>query len=304
MGPKSVHSLGEAWALAGRQHGVVSRRQLLAIGLDSDAITHRLQRGRLHRTQWRGVYAVGRPQLSSHGLWMAAVLGCGTGATLSHDSAAALWGIRADRQRPIDVSVPSGRFPRRTGIVIHRRALRPNEVTARSRIPVTTPVRTLIDLAGRLDREELEQAVNGADKLDLVNPDALRAALERVTGQRGVGGLRNLLDRPTFSVTDSRLEQRFLAIARRAGLPTPLTQSWVNGFRVDFWWPDLRLVVETDGLRYHRTAAEQTADRRRDQAHTAAGLTALRFSHAQVTFDAEQVQGTLAQVAGRLKAQR
>ncbi len=173
-------------------------------------------------------------------------------------------------------------------------------MTTLDEIPVTTPVQTLVDLATTIPEDDLEAAVNAADKLDLVTPHGLRAALDDLVGQRGVGILRALLERPTFAVTDSRLEQRFLPIARRAGLPPPLTQQWVNGFRVDFHWPGLGLVVETDGLRYHRTPAQQAADRRRDQAHVAAGLTCLRFSRAQVVFEAGYVAATLARVARRL----
>lgn len=116
----------------------------------------------------------------------------------------------------------------------------------------------------------------------------------------GTAILRDLLDSHTFALTDSSLERQFLPIARRAGLPLPLTQQHLDGFRVDFYWPDLGLVVETDGLRYHRTAAEQTADRRRDQAHAAAGRVPLRFARAQVVFEPEHVEATLKRVARRL----
>jgi very-short-patch-repair endonuclease len=189
------------------------------------------------------------------------------------------------------------------GIWIHRRKLlSPADVGTCRGIPVTSPVRTLIDLATCLPEIELEAAVNEADKLDLVDPEALRAALDERAGQPGVAKLRTLLDRHTFVPTDSELERRFLPIARRAGFPRPLTQQWVNGYRVDFYWPDLGLVVETDGLRYHRTPAEQAADRRRDQAHTASGLTPLRFARTQVLHEPEQVEHTLAAVARRLSA--
>jgi very-short-patch-repair endonuclease len=109
-----------------------------------------------------------------------------------------------------------------------------------------------------------------------------------------------LLDRRTFTLTDSQLERRLLPLARRAGLPRPRTGVLVNGFKVDFFWPHIGLIVETDGLRYHRTPAQQLRDRLRDQAHTAAGLTTLRFTHAQVAFDACHVQDTLSTVAERL----
>jgi hypothetical protein len=110
----------QVWALVGRQHGVVSRPQLLALGYSREAIAHRLATGRLH-VVWRGVYAVGRPQLTREGLFMGAVLACGDGAVLSHESAAELWGIRRSRAGPIEVSVPGGRNPRRNGIKTHRR---------------------------------------------------------------------------------------------------------------------------------------------------------------------------------------
>jgi uncharacterized protein DUF559 len=109
-----------------------------------------------------------------------------------------------------------------------------------------------------------------------------------------------LLDRRTFTLTESELERRFLPIVRGAGLPPPEAGRWVNGFKVDFFWPEFGLVVETDGLRYHRTPAQQAKDRIRDQAHTAAGLTPLRFTRAQVRFQPDQVLRTLAMVARRL----
>ena len=166
-------------------------------------------------------------------------------------------------------------------------------------IPVTSPVRTLIDLSTRLSSHQLEAAVNEADKLDLVDPEALSAAAEARPRLHGVGALRAVLNRRTFALTDSELERRFLRLVRPAGLPLPETGVHLNGFRVDFYWPHLGLVVEADGLRYHRTPAQQARDRERDQAHTAAGLTPLRFTHAQVAFEAERVVATLRAVAAR-----
>lgn len=165
---------------------------------------------------------------------------------------------------------------------------------------MTTPVQTLVDLSLRLDHKGLERAINEADKYDLVHPPQLRKALDSRRGEPGVGHLRVILDRRTFRLTKEELERRFLPLARQAGLPVPLTGQWVNGFEVDFYWPDLGLVVETDGLRFHRTPAEQARDRLRDQAHTAAGLTQLRFTHEQVRYEPEYVRRILAQVARRL----
>lgn len=286
------------WGLAAQQHGVVAHRQLSEMGVSHRAIEHRLAKGRLHRVR-RGVYAVGRPQLTHRGCWMAAILSCGPDAVLSHGSAAALWGIGAERSR-IEVSIGTLSRRRQPGVVAHRRNLKDADRTTRDRIPATSLVRTLLDLGTLLDAAKLERAVNEADKLGLVDPESLRAALGRHRGERGVARLRELLDRRTFRLTDSELERRFLRVVDDAGLPAPLTRQHLNGFRVDFFWPDLGLVVETDGLRYHRTPAQQARDRVRDQAHLAAGLTPLRFTHAQVRFEARHVRDTLAAVARRL----
>jgi very-short-patch-repair endonuclease len=304
MGPQTAQSSGaEVWALAERQHWVVARRQLLELGYSPDAIKHRVTTGRLHPL-WRGVFSVGRPRPGRHGTWMAAVLVCGPEAFLSHESAAELFGIVASTGNRVEVSIRDGRCPRdRPGIAVHRRSQPTDaDVTVHRRIPVTSPVRTLMDIAPRLSRDRLEAAVNEADKRDLIDPEALRSALDGFAGLPGVAIVRTTLDRRTFTLTDSKLERRFLLIARRCGLPRPRTQQWLNGSRVDFYWPELGLVVETDGLRYHRTPAQQAKDRLRDQAHAAAGLTPLRFTRAQVKFEPEHVRRTLAAVAERLRA--
>jgi very-short-patch-repair endonuclease len=301
MARKSVQK--SVWALARRQHGVVTRWQLLELGFSDEAIDHRIRRGRLHRVH-DGVYAVGRPELTRDGHWMAAVLACGPGAALSHSSAAALWSIRDSEGDQIEISVPANRAPRPRGIRVLRRAtLIAKDVTRHRGIPVTTPVCTLIDLATRLTRNRLERAVDEADKLDLIDPERLRRELDGRPKRRGVKALRTLLDTATFVLTTTELERKFLPTARRAGLPKPETQVELNGSDVDFYFRELGLVIETDGLRYHRTAFQQTRDRVRDQIHTAAGLTPLRFTHAQVAFEPGYVEGMLRAVASRLAAQ-
>jgi very-short-patch-repair endonuclease len=276
------------------------------MGLSPKIIERRVASARLH-VLWRGVYAAGRPTLTAHGWWMAAVLACGAGAVLSHDSAGRLWRMRGTntgnegrRVRPpvIHVSVPSDRSRRLDGIRAHRRRqLAEIEVTQCERIPATTPARTLIDLATLLQPSELEAAVNAADKLGLVDPEQLRRNVDHRSGTDGVKALRRLLDRQTFSLTDSELERRFLKLIRRAGLPLPETQQRIEDFRVDFFWPGLGLVVETDGLRYHRTPTQQSKDRTRDQVLVAGGFTVVRFTHAQVTYDPDQVVKTLRAVS-------
>ena len=294
----------DVWRLARLQHGVVTRAQLHEHGYGDSAIYHRVERGRLHRV-YRGVFAIGSPHLSQRGRWNAAVLAAGAGALLSHGSAAQLWGIRAARAGRIEVSISHRASRRVRGVTLHRRrCLDERDRRARHGIPVTSPIRTLTDLASSLRRTQLEAALNEADKLDLLDPERLRRALDEMTGQPGVAVLRTLLDRRTFVLTYSELERNFLPLVRRVGLPLPETGRMVNGFEVDFFWPDLGLVIETDGLRYHRTPAQQVRDRLRDQAHTAAGLTPLRFTHAQIRFEREYVIETLELVVERLRDRR
>jgi hypothetical protein len=279
------------------QHGVIARRQLLERGLSPAAITHRVARGRLFRIH-AGVYAVGRPQLTQHGRWIAAVLSCGDGAALSHESAAVLWRIRARERRGVELAVPG--YRRRPGLTIHRRQFAAGELTRCEGIPVVSPVSALVDLAARLPRRELETALNESNKLDLTHPELLEAELDSLWGRPGSLAMRAILDERALTLTESELERRFLPLANEAGLPPPLTGERLNGFKVDFFWPELRLVVETDGLRYHRTPEQQARDRLRDQAHTAAGLTCLRFTWAQVTRQPGHVVATLAAVRARV----
>jgi very-short-patch-repair endonuclease len=286
------------WALVRAQHGVVAHAQLRGFGYSQEAIRHRVATGRLHVLH-RGVYAAGRPEVTRHGRWMAAVLACGEGAALSHRDAAALYDLLPPRPGPIHVSVPHPIARRRPGLIVHRRQ---TMRTARvHEIPVTSIASTLVDLAAGEPLNRLTRAINQADKHDLIDPDALRGELDDHRGHRGVRALRALLDEATFVLTDSELEDRFLAIARTAGLPTPVKEK-VNQHRVDFHWPALGLVVECDGLRYHRTQLQQAADAARDQDHAAAGLTALRFTHGQVHREPQRVRRILEQVTRRLGA--
>lgn len=289
----------QAWELAGRQHGVIARRQLLALGFNSREIEHRVARRRLHPVM-RGVYAVGWPKLTRERRWMASVLTCGPGALLSHRSAAALWEIGTERGA-VDVSVMRRAELKRRGLRVRGRpSLGAESVTSHDDIPVTTPLQTLIDLSTELTPTRVERAVNEADKRDLIDPETLRAELDSHIGEPGVKALRALLDKRTFRLSDSDLEVLFRPIAMEAGLPPPVTKEIVNGFEVDFFFPDLGLVIETDGLRYHRTPSTQTRDARRDRAHTLAGMTPLRFTHYEVKHESGRVRSELRRIAASL----
>jgi very-short-patch-repair endonuclease len=264
------HQKGQrAWNLAGSQQDVITRPQLLALRYSPDAIKHKVEVGRLF-PMWPGIYSVGTPHPSRLAVWMGAVLACGDGAAASHGTAAAIFGIWNHAPREIHVSVPATKHPKGKGIVVHRRVV--FEVTRHRDIPVTSPACTIVDIAPGLTRDELERAINQADILGLITVSALRDAVETMPRRPGRAKVRRTIDVRTFRFTRSSLERAFIPIALRAGLPRPLTRQWVNGYEVDFYWPDLGIVVETDGGTYHRTPAQQTADRRRDQTHTASGL--------------------------------
>lgn len=233
---------------------------------------------------------------------MAAVLAGGEGAALSHRSAAALWEVGSEESERISVSVRRRCELRRPEIRFHGRpSLRAGEIVRRDDIPVTSPIQTLVDLATQLDSIPLERAVNDADKRGLIDPEALREELARFAGEPGVRPLRLLLDKLFFQLSDSDLEIYFRRIVRGAKLPTPLSKQWVNRFEVDFYWPDLGLVVETDGLRYHRTPTAQTRDARRDRAHIMAGMTPLRFTHYEVRYEPDRVRIALSRTISMLQ---
>jgi hypothetical protein len=159
-----------------------------------------------------------------------------------------------------------------------------------------------VDIAHRLPADRTERAVNEADRVDLIDPEALREALEDMQGRHGAPALRKLLDRRTFTLSRSKLERCFKPIVKAAGLPLPMTCVYINGYEVDFYWPELGLVVETDGLRYHRTPSQQAKALKRDHAHFAAGMTPRRFSHAEVYYEPDYVRESLKDTARRLGA--
>ena len=261
-------------ALAECQHGVVARRQLIALGLGRRAIAHRLECGRLHLIH-RGVYAVGHRVLSVRGRWMAAVLACREGAVLSHQSAAALWSIGGTARTRIDVTAPRDLRPR-PGLHPHRAVLPADEITVLDGIPTTTPARTLLDLAAVVPRRTLERALDEAEILRLPGPHTL---LDRYPGRRGAANLRTLLiTSRSPTPTRTELEDRFLTFVDDHGLPRPATNCVVDIYEVDAVWRDARLIVELDGFATHGTRRGFERDRARDRRLTVAGWRVIRLT--------------------------
>jgi very-short-patch-repair endonuclease len=266
-------------ALAERQHGVVTRAQLKDLGLGKSAIDARIRAERLHRVH-QGVYAVGRPTLTLHGRFCAAVLSCGPGAALSHVAAGVVLGVLKERGPRIDVTVPgSGGRRRRGAVIIHRSALPEADVTLVHGISVTSPARTLLDLADVLPRRRLERAFDEAAYLRIDLSD-----VRPRPGRRGSPVLRAVLEGhdPGSTRTRSELEERMLDLCRRAGLPAPEVNARVGGHEVDCLWRERRLIVELDGWSAHGTRRAFERDRRRDAELIAAGWRVLRVSWRQL----------------------
>ena len=261
-------------ALAERQHGVVARRQLLALGLGPAAIGRRVDAGRLHAIH-AGVYSVGHPLLSVYGRWMAAVLACGPAAALGYASCAALWDLRRGVPTVIEVVVPSAGGRARAGLRIHRHpGLATEEVRTERGIRVTTPARTILDYAAR----------DQAEKQELTDYPALDAIARAHPRHRGSTRLRRTLAAYEAGTTTTRsdLEKAFLALCERYGLPRPLVNVPLCGMTVDFVFPAERVAVETDSWTWHRGRTAFERDRERDAILAAAGYTTLRFTDRQL----------------------
>lgn len=287
-----------AAAIAAQQHGVVTRQQLLREGVSSRAIEGRLARGRFHRLH-RGVYGVG-PVSPPRAAEMAAVLACGPAAAVSDRSAAALWGIARPRApgSPVEVLV-CGHSRQRPGLRVRRTDhVHPGEVGRLDRIPITSPARTLYDLARSGRRRLVERALAHAFREELTTRDELAALLARYPRRRGTRSLRTILGGPPIQLTRSEAEDRFLELVRSAALPEPAVNVRIGRHEVDFYWPERRVVVETDGFEHHSSRSAFERDRERDGELARRGIRVLRITWRQLTDQREVVLVTLAQTLG------
>jgi hypothetical protein len=287
--------------VAASQGGAIGHGQLRTIGLSPVAIERRIAAGSLH-ARHRGVYCVGHALLGVDGRRWAAVLACGPGAVLSHASAAHAWGIIDSPTASVHVTVPNRSGRRHSGILIHRpRTLPADETTELDGLPITTPARTLLDLAatglrGRaleatLDQAELRSRVDWADVARLI---------ERHPRRRGVPRLRATLATyaPGSVDTRSRLEEIVLELCDRYALPRPHANAVIEGRIRDFWWPAAQLVVEADSYRWHRSPSRLNADRERDVELVLAGLKTLRFTYDQCTKRPKYVRNAILRALG------
>jgi very-short-patch-repair endonuclease len=291
-------------ALAAKQQGVVAHWQLRKLGYSSGEIKGLVHRGHLHRL-YRGVYAVGHRRLSVRGRWMAAVLAGGPNAVLSHRAAVALWELRPTPSGPIDVTV--GRRTRKghPGLRIHNvRNLLPDDRTNVDGIPVTSVHRTLLDFAEVARYQQLRLALDAAERRDLLDGRKLEQLYARAHGRHGLKPLKAAVAelRGPAPRTQSELERRFLALIRDAGLPEPQANVLVEGFLVDLWWPESRLVVELDGYAYHKDRRTFENDRFRDTKLQLASCMSIRVTQARLANEPHELLSDVSRGLARAAA--
>ena len=279
-------------SLAAKQYGHVTRHQLIDLGLTQTEIDKRLVKGLLIPV-FHGVYAVGHPRPEAIARAAAAVLACGDEAVLSYFSAAALWGMGTKWPRIPEITVPARRRP--TGIRVHvHPALESRDIRRHRAIRVTSPARTLFDIAPRMTEAQLARAVNEARLNAGLRLPHLAELLDRESYHPGLRLLRPYVEQPT-GPTRSQFEDRFVAFARDHGLPTPSTNTRVAGYEVDALFPHERVIVELDGWDFHSNRRSFERDRDRDAALLAAGYVTVRITW-------ERLTGAPAREAARLRA--
>jgi very-short-patch-repair endonuclease len=286
--------------VAGRQRGVVTRGQLLAAGLTTDAIDYRLRLGRLH-VLYRGVYMLGHARPAAGARELGAVLACGPGAVLSHRSAAGRWRLLPPPRDEVDVTVSGRRGESKRGIRVHRvAALDRRDVRNLGGIRVTAPARTLLDLAAVVSPRELERALAEAYARRLVRRNEVAALLARLGRRPGVAVLRSLLETDASpSLTRSEAEERLLALVATAELPGPESNIRIGRHEVDFVWRDQALIVEVDGFRFHSSRTAFERDRRRDAELAGHGFRVLRITWRQIV---DRPEASIARIATALRS--
>jgi len=286
--------------LAEGQHGVVARRQLIALGMTDAQIKGRTARGRLYVVH-RGVYAVGHRLVSTHGRWMAAVLFGGPEAVLSHRSAAELWAIAPRLGRAIDITRKRA-WRASPGIAVHRSSIPADEIETVAGIPCTCVPRTSLDLAGSTSRDELGRVINQAEVRRLTHSLSMYDMLERYPRRRGAPVLRALLDdrEEARGITRGELEERFAALLARSDLPLPQrnVSLAIRGrfIEADCLWRGQRVIVELDGKQAHGTDLAFEKDRERDRLLMADGWRVARITWRQLRDDAPTVLADLRRV--------
>ncbi|HET9197645.1 MAG TPA: DUF559 domain-containing protein [Solirubrobacterales bacterium] len=291
--------------IAARQQGVISREQLRAVGLSEEAIAQATASGRLYPL-FRSTYSVGRRSVELPARLMAATLACGHGTVVSHGSAAWLLGLWQARPGEVEVIAPIEAGRKIPGI--RRRfppAPLPEHASERHGIPCTTPARTIVDLAGIVGVKALAGVIEEAAVLGVLDVSAIDAILDE-SRRRGSRRLSLMLEEwrrysPRMRLR-SRMEARLLPLLTHHSLPIPETNEKLRiagrTFEVDFLWREQRVVVETDGGRFHDNPMAQKRDAERNRLLARAGYRLLRIGWEQLRDDPDR---TVAEIARFLR---
>jgi predicted transcriptional regulator of viral defense system len=285
----------DAQILRAARHNVITTEELLALDLSHGDIHYRTDVERLHR-KYPEVYAVGRPDLALDGVFLAAVLACGSKASLSFFSSLRKWTLRGGGTYRIDVTAPRSIKPKK-GIRLHRpRSLDVVETTQLDGIPIATVAQTLLDVAAPAYRLNMGKLLHEAIVLELFDLNGISRVLAR---SPRAPGARRLAEALTEEVpfTRSDLEEAALALFRSYSLPKPDSNAWIwDGEKlveVDFVWREFGLIVEVDGWRYHRSRWRRRQDAAKTAALEAQGWTVLRFSEFAVAGTPAQMAATV-----------
>jgi very-short-patch-repair endonuclease len=293
-------------AIAEGQRGRAGREQLLAAGIKPGAITRRLGNGHLERVH-RGVYGLPRTWDVPLAAETAALLACGEGAVLSHHSAATLWGLRPGTARPVHVTVDGKRgCPLPTGVKVHRsRTIVSADIRIQDGLPVTSPARTLLDVSATVTDRDVERLLDeGLFALRILTLSQVRDVLARAGQHSGRGRLARVAANHTRSTrTESPPEEALLSWIRAAGLPEPELQTHMLGYRLDLFWPELKLAVEVDAYGTHGSPARFEADRRRDaRLLTEKAIAVLRLTRSTIEQRPLEAIGLVARAIGQREA--
>jgi Protein of unknown function (DUF559) len=288
---------GAIWELAAHQYGHVTRGQLLKVGLGDGGIKGRLRGGFLVRRH-TGVYAIAPARTDPLALAAAAVLACGPHAVLSHQSAAYLWGFLRYWEPLPHVTLTQGdRRPRH--ILTHRcPSLKRRDITRQHDIPCTSPERTVLDIAPALTKKQLTRTVNDGRRSGYLHLAALNDVLARNPHHPGTKRLTPLANDPS-NPTRSGFEDDFKLFCAHYGLPTPLINTYVNGYEVDAYFPEHRLIVELDGRDYHDDPEAFEDDRERDAHQLRHGISTMRITTTRMTTTPDHEAARLRQILDR-----
>lgn len=279
--------------------------QLFELGFSHDQIDGMIAAGILLRL-FRGVFAIGHDVLDSRGCLNAGLLVGGPAAVLSHQSAAFLWGV-LPVGRTIEVTRPSSpdRQPESLGqgrrqspfkLRIHRtRCLKGSDFTIHAGLPVTTFERTLLNLSSTLGTRNLEKVLTEGTRKGIVDRAALAEIAHRGPGWKGIGKLREVLERwdPISVLTKSELELLFLNLVGEAGLPVPGVNVHVGEIEVDCLWEERKLVVELDAYSTHGDVFSFERDRNRDAYLKAGGFEVFRVTDRMLASDTDRTMSRL-----------